>query len=76
MLTCLVSTNAKNIVEYDYDYVVIWFNKIQGNLRLKNLMEIIPIFALCTVYIQPQKSNSKNPSEISFFILNKTDNKC
>ena len=42
MLTCLVSTNAKNIVEYDYDYVDIWFNKIQGNLRVKNLMEITP----------------------------------
>ena len=28
MLTCLVSVNAKSIVEYDYDYVDIWFNKI------------------------------------------------
>ena len=42
MLTCLVSANAKNIVEYNYDYVDIWFNKIQGNLRVKNLMEITP----------------------------------
>ena len=43
---CLVSTNAKNIVEYDYDYVDIWFNKIQGNLRVKKLMEITPTVAL------------------------------
>ena len=50
MLTCLVSVNAKSIVEYDYDYVDIWFNQLTAELNFVTLSTAELIFAIMTFF--------------------------